>query len=173
LKEVLADDGAERAVFEAGIEAGEMSRLPSPVTTQRVKARMERLSHDVTRVDGDFAAIADDNDATVGGESFMSAERLRWRAFRGRRLLRDASGFHDFVGVTGFGVIEGVVSAFFAGLARGPSLCGRAKNSEPHRTSELYCRLCDAAALRRNQNGFEARASAELCSAKYAVPYGT
>src|SRR2546430_1190448 len=73
----FADDGAERAVFEAGIEAGEnVGGFRVGDDPKSEGANGAALAHDVTRVDGDFAAIADDNDATVGGEEFHVSGKI-------------------------------------------------------------------------------------------------
>ena len=112
----FADDGTERAVFQAGVEAREnvggfrVSDNPKSEGTNGAA-----LSHDVTRVDGDFAAIADDNDAAVGGEEFHVGGKIYvGEHFEDDVYSATAGRFHDFVGVSGFGVIESLVRAFFA-----------------------------------------------------------
>jgi len=112
----FADDGPERAVFETRVKAGEnvgCFRVGDDPKSEG--ANGAALAHDVARVDGDFAAIADDNDAAVGGEEFHIGGKIYiGEHFEDDVYSATASGFHDFVGVTGFGVIEGVVRAFFA-----------------------------------------------------------
>ncbi len=114
-RKLFADDGAERAVLETGIEAGEnVGGFRVGDNPESEGANGSALTHDVTRIDGDFATVANDDDTTIGGEHFhVSGKIYVGEHFEDDVYSATATGFHDFVDVAGFAVIEGLVRAFF------------------------------------------------------------
>src|SRR5438128_8236735 len=113
-RELLADDGAHRAVLEAGNESG-MNLFPFRLrdAPQVEGPNGSPADHEVARGDGDVAAAADDDDAAVRREQLqVRAEIHVGEHFEDDVHAAAAGGLENRVLVAGFGVIEDLMRAF-------------------------------------------------------------
>ena len=132
-RELFAHHRAQRAVFEAGNEAGVnfvfLSRRDAPKCEG---ANGSAASHEFAGIDGDFTAVADDDHSATAGEKF----RVVGQVYVGEHFENDihaaaARRFQYFFLIARFAVIENLICSFALDELGCPGSCRQCGLSDP------------------------------------------
>src|SRR5260370_25201901 len=170
----FSDYGTERAVFEAGHKASvDFSFFHGSDGPKREAPSGGATRHQVSRVNADFAAIADDDHTTIRGEKFQVRREIYVRAhFENDVHATAASGLHNFFPITGLAVIENLMCSFAPDEIDALLRAGSAEHCEAHGARHLYCCTADSAARSVHNHRFCSRRFRLLINRMVRSPVG-
>src|SRR5712691_12207116 len=155
-RQLLTDDRAERPVGEAGGDPGvNFVFFRGSNTPQRESADGSAASHEFSRIDGDLAAVADDDDAASRGEELQVVGKVHvGEHFKNDVQAASSRCFQNLFLITRFAVIKNLMRPFAPHQFKALLCSGSSENREAHRAGELHRSNADPAAGTVHQDGF-------------------